>query len=226
MKKIGLYVLAFLAVSAMLATTLASAEKVTDDTDDVWHWTWNTGLGKFSWAKSTTSKPNIDITELSYTVEGGQAILKMKVKGEIENSEKVAYIVYYNTTDTNYWMSYSNGTGFCMATSGTSMAWGNVTVSGDTITATVNLVSTGTESEFWGYAAEYTKIGDTSAEWWGDWAPQEESPWYEGDGGDGGDGGEDGENGDGDGGGGIPGFEGAVLCISIVIAFVILRRRK
>ncbi|MDG6229777.1 MAG: hypothetical protein QCH96_07410, partial [Candidatus Thermoplasmatota archaeon] len=31
----------------------------------------------------------------------------------------------------------------------------------------------------WGWAAEYTEYGDTSAEWWGDWAPNDESPYYE-----------------------------------------------
>ncbi|KAA0004099.1 MAG: hypothetical protein FE048_00090 [Thermoplasmata archaeon] len=224
MKKIGLYFLAILAIGILLST-VASAGTITDETNDVWHWTWNAGLGRFSWTHSVTSKPNIDITELSYTIEGGQAILKMKVKGTIENSEKVMYIAYYNTTDANYWMTYTNGTGMCMAMSpsGGTWAWGNVTASGDTITAVVNLVGIGTEEEFWGYAVEYTQIKDTSAEYWGDWAPQDTSPWYEGDGGegDGGDGGED-----GGGGGGIPGFESAILCMSILIAIAIWRKRR
>jgi len=219
MKKIGLYVLAIITAVAIFAN-FASAEKISDDTNDVYHWTWDTSLGTYKWTHSVTSKPNIDITEISFTTNGQQTILTMKVKGEIENSEKVAYILYYNTTDANYWMSYSNGTGFCMATSGNNMAWGNATASGNTITATVNLATTGTKLAFWGYAAEYTKLGDTSAEWWGDWAPQEDSPWYSqnGEG--------NGEGGDGGGGGGIPGFEVAMLCISIAIAFILLKKRK
>jgi len=219
MKKIGLYVLAIIAAVTIFAN-FASAEKISDDTDDVYYWTWNESLGTYKWAHSVTTKPNIDITEISFTTNGQQAILTMKVKGTIESSEKVTYLLYYNTTDVNYWMSYSNGTGFCMANSGTGMAWGNATASGDTITATVNLVPTGTKLAFWGFAAEYTsQFGDKSAEWWGDWAPQDESPWY-------GQNGEEGGNGGGGGGGGTPGFEGAIFCMSLLAAFVILSRKK
>jgi len=205
---------------ALAYAGLAHAETVADDSNDVWHWKWNGTLGTYSWEQAVTSHPNIDIKELSYTVNGQQVILEMTVYGTIENSDNIWYYAYYNTTDASYWMWYSNGSGMYMATSGTGGAYGNVTASGDTITATVNAVGTGAKQEFWGYSAEWTG-NDKTGEYWGDWAPQDTSPWYGTDGGDGGDGGEDGTDG---GGGGIPGFEVAMFAGAVALALIMRRR--
>lgn len=216
MKK-GMCIAGIVVLAMLVLTGFASAETLTDDTNDVWHWKWHENLGTYEWAHSVTSKPNIDITELSYTIEDHQITFKVKVKGTIENSEKVVYIASYNATDAIYWMTYANGEGTCWGFSDdySQMTSENVTASDDTISVTVDMVGTGPKEEFWGYAAEYTgEPMDESAEWWGDWAPQDTSLWY----------GIDGGNGDDDEGGGIPGFEFVFLVIAIAI--ISLKRRK
>ncbi|MEA2054445.1 MAG: hypothetical protein U9O96_04935 [Candidatus Thermoplasmatota archaeon] len=219
MNKKGVSVLGIAALAVFLFAGLASAETITDDTNDVLHWAWNDNLGTYSWSHSVTNKPNIDIKELSCTTDGQQVILKMKVSGAIEDSENIIYGACYNTTDAMYYATYTNGSGMCMGVPGdyTQISSGNVSSSGDTITATVNTAGTGAKSDFYGYAYKYTQFGDTSAEWWGDWIPQDTSPWSC-----------DENNGGGDegssGGGGIPGFE-IVLLVGAIAIIVALKRR-
>ncbi|KYK34914.1 MAG: hypothetical protein AYK22_04490 [Thermoplasmatales archaeon SG8-52-3] len=228
---IGIFVLFFSSISV-------SAETETDPTGDVYHWkmvdsTW-------SWQLSTVPKAYIDITELTYTVNGNQLTLSMKVAGNVQTSEKIVYWALLNTSDATYYMSIMNDQKLIMAMStiGGGMPAMNtdVAVSGDTISGTIELVGTDeTSIELWGYAWEYTEYGNINQEWWGDWIPGTYAP-FEMDEGDG-DGNGDGEtNGDGeengDGGsssndnGGTPGFEVLALFVSLAIVIFILRRRK
>jgi hypothetical protein len=196
---------------------IAADETETDDTGDVWHWKWNDNSGTFSWQESTTSRSNIDITELTYTVDNQQITFQLKVHGSIQDAENIGYLAYYNTTDANYWMTYNNGQGGCYGTSttGTNFSFGNATVAGNTLTATVDAVGTGSKEAFYGFAAEYTEYGNTNAEWWGDWAPQGRSPWH---GINNGGGGND-DN-------GTPGFELVLLLSAACIAIMMLRRKR
>jgi hypothetical protein len=211
-------------VAAVLFVGSASAGQLTDDTDDVQHWKWHDNIEAFKWVHSVTSKPNLDITEISYTIVGEEITIEMKVQGAIADSEKIWYIVYYNTTDSRYYLSYYNGQGFLWGFTNdyTQFATENVTVIGeDTLSATIDLVGTGVEQEFWGYAAQYTgEPGDESAEWWGDWIPQDVAPVLEENGGNG-NGGED-TNDDG----GTPGFELAALVMGIAAALLLIKRKK
>lgn len=222
MNKKSVLILGIAAMAVFSLAGFAAAESVSDATGDVWHWTWNSNLGTYSWAPSTASRPNIDITELSYSVNGHQVILTLKVAGTIEG-DKTMYAAFYNTTGATYYMTYANGTGSCMGVSGnyTSFSTGNVTASGNTLTGTVNMVGSGAESNFYGYAYEYANFGDTSGEWWGDWAPQSDSPWY-------GTGATNnsGDNGGtgGGGGGSTPGFE-MVLALGAIALVVMLRKK-
>lgn len=218
MNKKIVFILGIAALAAFSLTGFAAAaESVSDDTGDVWHWTWNSNLGTYSWAHSASNRPNIDITELSYSVRGQQVILTLKVAGTI-GGDKTLYAAFYNTTDATYYMTYANGTGSCIGISGnyTGFSTGNATASGNTITGTVNLVGTGDKSDFYGYAYEYTTFGDTSGEWWGDWAPQSGSPWYGMDTDDGGDG--------GGGGGSTPGFE-ILLALGAIVLVAMMRKK-
>jgi len=218
MNKRNIFVLGVVATAVFLSAGLASAEKITDDTGDVWHWTWNSNTGSYSWAHSVTSQPEIDIKEISSDVEGEQMVLKMKVSGDISSSNTL-YAVFYNTTGATYYMMYSNGSGMCMAISGnyTGISYGNTTASGDTLTGTVNMIGEGTKSEFYGYAYKYTHFGDTSGEWWGDWAPQDDSPWYDTEN-------SNNEGSSGGGGGSTPGFEILLAAGAIALAFVIKKK--
>jgi len=218
MNKRNIFVLGVVATAVFLSAGLASAEKITDDTGDVWHWTWNSNTGSYSWAHSVTNQPEIDIKEISSDVEGEQMVLKMKVSGDISSSNTL-YAVFYNTTGATYYMMYSNGSGMCMAISGnyTGISYGNTTASGNTLTGTVNMIGEDTKSEFYGYAYKYTHFGDTSGEWWGDWAPQDDSPWYDTEN-------SNNEGSSGGGGGSTPGFEILLAAGAIALAFVIKKK--
>jgi hypothetical protein len=230
---IGVFVL-------VLSSIVVSAETETDATGDVYNWkmvdsTW-------SWKPSTEPKAHIDITELGYTSSGNQITLTLKVSGEIQSNENVAYIAWVNTSDATYQLYWMNGSSFSM---GINTAGGtefdmnpDITVSGNSISCTFNLVGTDdTSDEFWGTAMEYTEFGSTNQEWWGDWIPGTYAPFQgqggeeddEGEGdGNGDTNGEGDTNGDGSGNGssGTPGFELVAVLTAIAISLIILRRRK
>jgi hypothetical protein len=189
--------------------------------------------GTGGWEGSTT-KSNIDIKEISYTVVGEQLTLTLKVYGTIQNSENIYYWASYNSTDTNYWMSWHNGEG-----AGIGMSFGGgsgsfdydpvVTYSGDTITGVFDVLGDTSNQVLYGYAHEYTEYGDATKEWWADYAPGSYFP-YAGLVDDGinpptppGNGEEKPSGGTT---GGTPGFEILTLIVAITIAIIVLRKRK
>jgi PGF-CTERM protein len=221
----------------ILSSTSASAITETDATGDVYHWKMVDSA--WSWEPSTLPKAHIDITELTYTVNGNQITISMKVAGNAQISENVAYMAWINTSDATYNMYLINDQKFVMAMGidggGLPAMNTDVTVSGNTISGTIELVGTDkTIMEFWGYAWEYTEYGAANQEWWGDWIPGTNPPnWdQEGDGeGDGGDTNDEGDtNGEGSGNGGngsgTPGFEAVAVITALAVAIIILRRRK
>ena len=220
MYKKSIFILGGIVTAVFLSAGFASAtEIIADDSGDVWHWTWNANAGTYTWAHSVSSEPDIDINEISYSVEGQQVLLKIKVAGNIQGSNNLYYVTY-NTTDAAYYMAYGNGSGMCMGflENGTGFSYGNITVSGDTLIGKTNLLGAGTgmTSDFYGYAYKYTHFGDTSGEWWGDWAPQEQSPWYGMDTDDSGDG--------GGGSGSTPGF-GILLALGAIVLFMMMGKK-
>ena len=54
----------------------------------------------------------------------------------------------------------------------------NVSISGNTISVVLDFLGDTSKVELWGYAVEYTTMGDQTAEWWGDWTPNKKSPNY------------------------------------------------
>lgn len=164
-------------------TVSAQSGSVTDPIGDVMHWrhtdtTWG-------WETNVVNKLNIDITEISYTVSGDRVTLSLKVAGTVTNSDLVSYYAYLNTSDSNYILLWTNGegSGWAMNTEEGSFQMDSdpdITSTGDTITATYDVVGALTTGvNLWGWAAEYTVYGDTMHEWWADWAPNEESPYYD-----------------------------------------------
>ncbi|MDG6219311.1 MAG: hypothetical protein QCI00_07710 [Candidatus Thermoplasmatota archaeon] len=183
MKKILVTLIGFAFLASIGIIVSAQSGSVTDPIGDVMHWrhtdtTWG-------WETDIGNKPNIDVTEISYEVSGNQFILSFKVDGTIIDSDLVAYWAYLNTSDSNYFFNWVNGEG---------IGWGvnteegsfqmdyepDIVASGNTITATFDLVGTFTSGvDLWGWAVEYTTYGNTMDDWWADWAPNEESPYYE-----------------------------------------------
>lgn len=204
-----------------------AAESVNDGTGDVYHWS-QTGTA-WSWNANIANKPDIDITEISYTVNDNKITLKLEVSGQIQTSDKIAYWVYYNTTDSTYWFTYANGTGFGMGMQGMNFTSGeNITVSGNSISVDLDVVGDTTDVELWGWAAEYTGDSQITGEWWGDWAPNSKFTGTINDD----TGGDTGGDTNGDDGNGdtskpsTPGFELIAVIAAVAVAFILLKRRR
>ena len=140
----------------VISAITVSAGTVTDASGDILHVEY-TRAG-WSGQAYTGSKPNVDIVSISGDVSGNTLTVTFKVAGSIEDSDKIVYTVFYNTTDAYYLMSYQNGTGVAMGMpiGGLNFSMGNGTATAeDTITWTINLIGESTQVELWGFAAEY-----------------------------------------------------------------------
>jgi len=105
----------------------------------------------------------------------------------------------------------------------------NVTVSGDTLSVVLDVIGNTSKVELWGMAVEYTTFGDTTSEWWGDWAPNSKLPFTPDTGGS-----NDSNTTGGNTTGGnntsgetkTPGFEVIPMIAAVAIAAILLRRRR
>jgi len=238
MMKLKRYGIVLISLFILLGSCFtAAAMSISDGTGDVWHWYYTGTTG--SWGGNVANKPNIDITEISSTVNENKITLSLKVVGTIQTSEKVVYWVYFNTTDASYWMSYTNGsgTGFGMKkgemnyTSNYSSFYTsteNVTILGNTLSVVLDVLGETSQGELWGWAAEYTTYGDVAAEWWGDWAPNSKLPFTPpGTGGNTNDNTSDNNNNGGNTTGkSTPGFEVIPVLAAVAIAAILLKRRR
>jgi len=233
-------ILFFASVAALLLSTITvSAITVTDNLDDVFDGRLNT-FG---------SRPNIDITTVTYELSGDTVTLTITVEGNIVDSEHIKYTIWTNSTlISGYAAQYINGTGYVLK-DGT-IVDSEVSVSqGNTIIFTFTRLSDSTEvEEIVGYAMENSEDFSNT---WADYAPNNFSPWYSGDddddtGDDEDDTGDDeddtvdddddviispngddtGGDGNGGNGGGITGFEAIAVIAAIAVALIILRRKK
>ena len=212
----------------VMSTVTVTAVTETDDIGDVYDVV----------REKIVSRPNIDITTLSYEINGDTVTLTMTVNRHIIDSEYITYgMTLSNSTQLNigYTMSYTNEVGIILKDM-TNFVDSEVSVSqGNTIIATFTL-SEGESTDFgvfWGYNME---IDEEVGGRWFDYAPNPYSPYYSGDDDDDVEPDENDEpideyddaSGDsnGDKGGGTPGFEAVAVIVALVIAFIILRRKK
>ncbi len=182
MKKIIALPISLVLLAAIGATV--TAESVTDPTGDVYHWQYTDTT--WGWDTNIGDKPNIDITDLTYSVTGDQLTLSMKVAGTIASSEGITYTIWLNTTDSYYTAGWANGEGFGMGVSTEEGSYEmdfepEISASGNTITVTFDTVGTFTAIDaFWGFSQEFHDLSEGMAgEYWADWAP-ESYAWYEG----------------------------------------------
>jgi hypothetical protein len=224
--KLRRYGLVIVSLSILLGSCFtAAATTITDGTGDVWHWSYNGTT--WSWVGNVAGKPDIDITQISSTVNGGSLTLSLTVAGTIRSSDKIYYWAYFNTTDSAYYMFWYNGSGYAFATNHSYIPeMGNITVSGNTINSVFNVMGDTTTVELWGWAAEYTNyLSQTTNEWWGDWAPNSKLPFTP----PGTSGNQTGGNNTGNNTGGgkqTPGFEVLPALAAVALAIVLLRRRR
>lgn len=153
---------------------IASAEKINDTTGDVFHWS-QTGTA-WSWKANISDKPNIDITEINYAMDQSKLKMRLNVAGTIQHSEYYWYNMFFNTSDTVYMWSWSNGSNVSMAYNQAQQKYDmkqNFTINNNSINVEFNVIGNTSIVEIWGQAHQYTTIESNQQhnEWWGDWAP-------------------------------------------------------
>lgn len=244
--KIGLLVTG-VSFILFVASSAVSAYTVQDTSNDVAHWAGYQGT--WGWTDiNVEDNPDVDIKELRQSVVDGKMVIELEIYGTIQNSSLFRYWFTFNTSDSYYLVTWSNGVGggLGMDTSGQLMmpVLPIVTTKDGIITATFDMVGTETDAvEFWGYVWQYTTLGDIiNSEWWGDWAPNtyqlfdeedildDEDPDDDEPGGDDSD--DDKENGNDNGSQGTtdtdgsPGFGVIVLIVGLIILIFISKRKK
>ena len=168
---------------SVLVLSSMSAVAETDGTGDLWHWyATETSWG---WGEAT-GHPNIDITDVSYTINGLELTLSMTVSGTIQTAENIIYMIYSGdpNEDIFYTVLYQNDYGVW---TGTGVGGQNaglledpISADGKTLSATFTLVEDTTISPY-ANAIEYSQSDDMlTSEWWQDWYPNE---YFSGDGG-------------------------------------------
>jgi hypothetical protein len=183
-----------ISIMTMLAlSTTVSAETESDPQGDVWHFIYP------YWNQQTISdKPNVDIKEIKAEVSGDQITLSIVLwpggtfsRGDYEH---VAYVMFFNTSDAFYMMSYADSIGQVATGSALGMSLdmngtylpsaGDAIVTDNVLSATLNKAGDDTTSmEFWGTAYMYEHYGaeqylnDAWFDWVGDydWDPELES---------------------------------------------------
>ncbi|MFO8078371.1 MAG: hypothetical protein R6U21_07015 [Thermoplasmatota archaeon] len=218
---------------AFILTIGGTVAAITDETGDVWYY--QETDGGWSWDEYSKDKPNLDITEVSHSIEGTEVTLILKVNGVIENSEDITYWIYLEGDDSDYGAQYSNNVGWVGGEGAASGFYHMLDdpISDDTFTATFEIDNPDESFNVYGFTHE----SSGSEEQWGDYAPNEYAPWYSGneDTDDTDDGTADGDNestdntsnGEDTSGNGTPGFELVLLFLSIVVASIfIIKRRK
>lgn len=149
----------------VLSSMTAVAETESDTQGDVWHFIWP------YWQEQTVSnQPNLDIKEIKAEISGDQITLSMALwpGGTFSRSDNsyAMYIMFYNTSDAYYMMSYSDiigeeplGSSLGISLDGTylpPMSSAEVIVNGDTISATMDKVGDDTTTvEMYGVAWMY-----------------------------------------------------------------------
>jgi len=206
----------------VLSCFTASASSITDGTNDIWHWT-QTGT-TWSWVGNVGNKPNIDITEVSYSVNDNKITISLQVSGDIQTSDKVVYWVFYNSTDTQYWLSYTNDSGNGFGMKGMNFtSEQNVTISDGKLSVVLDALGDTSKVDLWGYAWEYTTtLGSQTGEWWGDWAPNEKFTHDTGTPGDSETPGNDSSPPEKK----TPGFEVVAVIAAVAIALILIRRHQ
>jgi len=211
----------------VLSSMTAVAETESDAQGDVWHYVF-----PYYQSQTVANQPNSDIKEIKAEISGDQITLSMTLwpggtftRGQYEYA---SYIMFYNTSDAWYTMTYGDLTGeeaggmamgYSLAGYTPPYSTGEVVVNGNTISATMDKVGEDTTTtELYGLAWVWEGHGEDQwdydhwHDWVGDydWAP-DFGP---------------GDNGDNGGGGGTPGFETLAVIAAIGVALIIFRRRK
>lgn len=209
------------------------ADTEEDDKDDVWHFVYP------YWQTQTVgNQANVDIKEISAEISEDQITLSMTLwpDGAFERSdyEAAVYLMFYNTSDAYYWMSYvdtvgqEEPVGFAwgiLLEGGGLQALGEVVVTDNVISSTLNITGEDTTAlEFYGTAQLWEKYGtgdqytaDAWVDWIGDFSMDLDF--------------DPGSNNNNDGtikekDDGTPGFEAIALLTAVAVALILIKRRR
>jgi hypothetical protein len=215
----------------------AVAETESDAQGDVWHYVF-----PYYQSQTVANQPNSDIKEIKAEINGDQITLSMTLwpGGTFTRGQYgyASYMMFYNTSDAYYTLSYSDLTG----EEAVGMAMGyslggdtplfaaadEVVVDGNTLSATMDKVGEDTTTtelygltwvwevhgeDQWDYDHWHDLVGDY------DWAPDFDP-------GDNGDDGGNGGSGTSPPPSGTPGFETLAVIAALGIALIILRRKN
>ena len=204
----------------LLCGTVGALE-ITDNQDDVEHYI----KDPFS-QEYVNDKPNLDVTQVYYSVDGGVVTLQLSVKGEIQEDASITYYAEYECSDALYQFTYSNGNLNSQASEMINGEKNLISMEADhtidpanTITVTYDVIGMGgSDGDLYGYAGKNFPLGD---EYWIDNTEEIDDGHGNGNGGDGTE----------DGNGGTPqpstpGFELITIIAAVGIAFIMLRRRN
>jgi len=224
-KKIHIFCIGLITLLFMCNLVSASS----DGTNDVWHQSW-TGSG-YQWEAYSGSKSNIDITDVSYSIDGSTATVTMNTVGNMQDNENVVYTMHLQSSDSAYYMiMYSNGNGAVMGMGnyqGFSKQLSNP-ISGNTFTTSFEVSDPGANYNLIAFNVEHKNIDVEHGEAWWDYAPNSEAPYF-GLGGGGDSNGDDNSGNGGDGSSqpsnGTPGFELTIGLAAIALVFLLYRKR-
>ncbi len=223
--------LMLIALVVMLCCSF-TVSAVSDGTNDVWHQKW-TGSG-YSWEAYSGTKNNIDISDVSVSLNGNTATVTMTTVGSMTiDSENVVYTTHVTSGEdiTNYMIVYTNGQGSVVGM-GDNMGFVEQLenpISGNTLTASFEVSDPSKDYSIYGFNVEHSNIDDNQGEAWWDYAPNDYAPYYSGGDGTGGD---DTGGGNGDGGDdepptpSTPGFEIIGLISAVAVAFILLKKKR
>ncbi len=183
MKHKNLCIIAVILGSLMLIATFpvqAADITISDPMDDVSSIDYLTGETIVVTTHPEIDVENIDITKAEYTQEGTQATVSLQVKGNIENRGKiidpesedffefidaVEYGFQLITSEEDYMISYSNGTGQLLyGIEQINLTSENFTVVGGTLSITFPLVSADEVYEEFIVTTTFIKVDFTSIE--------------------------------------------------------------
>lgn len=152
---------------------------VTEGADDIIHYTKKDDDFIYKNYYLQSSKPNIDIIQITFDIIDDKAVLSLAVSGEIvTDSELFEYYVTYQSSTVVYSFTYSNNDLFALSFSSCKNdSEESYIITDDTITVIFDCNESGFKDiELYGYAREYTQANNTLVENWFDYCPDEKGP--------------------------------------------------
>jgi len=199
-----------------IMSTVVSALDISDPEDDVDH------VIKEPYSITPVStKPNLDVTTVGYTVDDEIVTLTLSVKGAIEDDASITYYTEYECNDALYQFTYSNGN---LNSQASAMVNGEKNLIGQAIDHTIDPANTitvtysvigmgGADGELYGYAGKDFPLGD---EYWMDNTVVD----FDNQQNDGG------QNTNDNGGSDTPGFEMITVLVAFAAVFFLAFKRK